>query len=232
MNRNLRISAALVALFVIAIAIVAVAGGGGDDETPPAERTAATTTTAPEAQTSTTPTRVITRDPRRLGDVGSTGVTFTEFLDFECEACRAAFPAIEDLREKYAGRVTFNIRYFPIPSHQNSRNAAVAVEAASKQGKLEEMYIRMYETQDEWGEQSDSKAALFREFAQDLGLDLKRYDAAVADPKTLERVQRDFSAGVELGVQGTPTFFIGEQRVEAQSIDDLRDAIDTAVRGT
>lgn len=231
MSRNLRISAALVALFVVVIAVIAIAGGGGDEESA-AEQTAATTPTTTAAASGSTPTRVITPDPRRLGEAGSTGVTFTEFLDFECEACGAAFPAIEDLRKKYAGRVTFNIRYFPIPSHQNSRNAAVAVEAASKQGKLEEMYVRMYETQKEWGEQSDSKAGLFREFADDLGLDLRRYDAAVEDPKTLQRVERDFEAGAALGVQSTPTFFVGEQRVEAQSIDDLREAIDTAIRGT
>ncbi|MGE4427009.1 MAG: DsbA family protein [Solirubrobacteraceae bacterium] len=227
MSRNLTIAGALVALFLILVAVVAIAGGSADDESP-AQRTAATTTTA----TGSTPARVITPDPRRLGEAGSTGVTFTEFLDFECEACRAAFPAIEELRRKYAGRVTFNIRYFPIPSHQNSRNAAVAVEAAFQQGRLEQMYVRMFETQEEWGEQSDSKAGLFREFADDLGLDLKRYDAAVADPKTLQRVERDFAAGATLGVRGTPTFFIGEERVDAQSIDDLRNAIDEAVRGT
>jgi hypothetical protein len=72
-------------------------------------------------------------------------------------------------------------RYFPIPSHTNAINSAVAVEAAAQQGKFEEMYKRMYDTQSEWGEQQDSKAALFRGFAQELGLDLTAYDKAVAE---------------------------------------------------
>lgn len=95
-------------------------------------------------------------------------MTFTEFLDFECEPCAAALPAIEQLRQEYAGRVTFNIRYFPIESHKNARNAAIAVEAAAQQGKLEAMYKKMFETQPSWGEQDDSKAAVFRGFAQGL----------------------------------------------------------------
>lgn len=40
-----------------------------------------------------------------------------EFLDFECESCRAVFPTVEMLREQNAGKVTFVVRYFPIPSH-------------------------------------------------------------------------------------------------------------------
>src|SRR3546814_20570004 len=56
-------------------------------------------------------TRVL-RDARRvIGTEGSSDVVLTEFLDFECAACRAAFPIVEDLRQKYAGQVTFTARY-------------------------------------------------------------------------------------------------------------------------
>ncbi|UUY06350.1 DsbA family protein [Svornostia abyssi] len=150
-------------------------------------------------------------------------------MDFECEACAAAYPSIEELRRQYAGRVTFNIRYFPIESHQNARNAALAVEAAAQQGKLEEMYRRMYETQASWGEQQSSKAALFRGFAKDLKLNMREYDAAVADPETAARVERDAQAGQQLGVQGTPSFFINEEKIEPQSFDDLREQLDAAI---
>lgn len=50
-------------------------------------------------------------------------MTFVEFLDFECESCRAAYPANEQLRKDYEGRVTFVVRYFPIPSHFNAERA-------------------------------------------------------------------------------------------------------------
>jgi protein-disulfide isomerase len=229
-SRNTKTSAALVGVFILIVAVVAIAAGGGDDE--PASTSATTTTDTPAATTdeSEAPApRVVAGDPRRLGRPGSSGVTFTEFLDFECESCAAAFPAIEQLRQEYAGRVTFNIRYFPIDSHKNARNAAHAVEAAAQQGKLEAMYKRMYETQTQWGEQQSSKAALFRSFAKDLDLDMSKYDATVADAKTAARVQRDVQAGQQLGVQGTPTFFIDEQQIQPQSFDDLRQQLDAAI---
>ena len=230
MSRNTRISAALVGVFLAVIAVIAVAAGGEGDEQS-ASPTAATppTATAPADEAPTNAPQVVADDPRRLGQPGTSGVTFTEFLDFECEACAAAYPSIEELRRQYAGRVTFNIRYFPIESHQNARNAALAVEAAAQQGKLEEMYQRMYETQASWGEQQSSKAALFRDFAKDLKLNMREYDAAVADPETAARVERDAQAGQQLGVQGTPSFFINEEKIEPQSFDDLREQLDAAI---
>ncbi len=73
-----------------------------------------------------------------------------EFLDFECEACRAAFPLVEQLRSQYGDRVNFVVRYFPIPAHFNAERAARAVESAAQQGKFEPMYKKMYETQSQW----------------------------------------------------------------------------------
>ncbi|WP_326638028.1 MULTISPECIES: DsbA family protein [unclassified Streptosporangium] len=67
---------------------------------------------------------------RRTPTPGS-GPGQLEFLDFECEACRAAFPVVEDLHEQYAGKVTFVVRYFPLPGHFNAERAARAVVDAA-----------------------------------------------------------------------------------------------------
>ncbi|GAA1739847.1 hypothetical protein GCM10009809_39200 [Isoptericola hypogeus] len=152
-----------------------------------------------------------------------------EFLDFECEACRAFYPAVEEVRATQGDELTLAIRYFPIPSHANSTNAAVAVEAAARQGQLEAMYQRMYETQAEWGEQRDSQAHVFRGFAQDMGLDMEQYEADVADPEVAARVQRDFDAGRALGVQGTPTFFLDGKRLEVSSPEELVQVVQEAL---
>ncbi|MDP2288159.1 MAG: thioredoxin domain-containing protein [Actinomycetota bacterium] len=153
-------------------------------------------------------------------------VTLVEFLDFECESCRAVYPFIESLRKTYAGKVRFIARYFPIPSHANAVNAALAVEAAAQQGHFEAMYSRMYETQEQWGEQEESKASLFRDFAQSIGLDLQRYDAAIADPSTLARIELDRQEGLALGVDGTPSFFLNGERIRPQSEQELQSLID------
>jgi len=168
-------------------------------------------------------------DTHRLSE-GSTGVVLVEFLDFECESCGAFYPYVEELRAEYGDRVTFAFRYFPLPGHGNSVNAAVAVEAASRQGRLEEMYARLFETQTAWGERgAESQAPLFRQYAEELGLDLARYDADVADAEVRARVDSDFQDGIALGVQSTPTFFLNDVRVELSSFDDLRAALEEAL---
>lgn len=172
---------------------------------------------------------LIRDDSRVLGEEGDSGVTFVEFLDFECEGCRAAYPFVEDLREKYAGRVTFVIRYFPMPGHVNSVRAARAVESAARQGQLEAMYGRMYETQAEWGEGREPLDHLFRSFAEDLGLDLAQYDADYASPAVAARVQRDLDDGIDLGVSGTPTFFVDGRPFHPQTVGDFDTVLDDAL---
>ncbi|MBY6709143.1 thioredoxin domain-containing protein [Rhodococcus sp. BP-241] len=172
----------------------------------------------------------VRENSHRLSDPPESRATFVEFLDFECEACRAAYPAVEQLRETYGDTVTFVVRYFPIPSHANAERAARAVEAAAQQGRFEAMYQRMYETQAQWGEQQAPMDNLFREFGAGLGLDMTAYDAAYDDPATLERIRADVADGQALGVQGTPTFFVDGVRVEATDISDLTDALDAALR--
>ena len=172
---------------------------------------------------------VVRADSHRLSTAADDKVTLVEFLDFECEACRAAFPFVESLRETYDGQVTFVARYFPIDSHVNARNAAHAVEAAARQGKFEDMYKRMYETQADWGESQDSQAALFRSFAEDLDLDMATFDADVNSPEVAERVQNDVDDGLALGVSGTPTFFLNGKMLQPETTEDFTDAIDAAL---
>ena len=139
---------------------------------------------------------------------------------------------LQELRRQYAGRVTFVLRYFPIEQHHNAMNAATAVEAAHQQGRLEAMYKQMYETQQSWGEQQESQAPLFRTFAKELGLDMKQYDADVKRASTAARVREDVEAGRALGVQGTPSFFIDEQRIQPQSAEEIQQALDAAIAGS
>ena len=157
-------------------------------------------------------------------------VTFVEFLDFECEACRAAFPVVEQLRTTYGDRVTFVIRYFPLPSHFNAERAARAVEAAAQQGQLESMYRKMFETQASWGEQTVPADEQFRGFAEELGLDMAAFDDAYSSPATLDRINRDVADGTALGVTGTPTMFLNGNRLQVSSEQDLLDAFDAALR--
>ena len=224
MTKNLKatITVVLVAVGVLALLLLVNRPSGPE---PAAQGSSAAQTVAPVA-----PADMLVREnSHRLSTAADGRVTFVEFLDFECEACGAAYPAVEQLRSEYGDRVTFVARYFPLPGHFNAQNAAVAVEAAAQQGRFEAMYQRMFETQTTWGEQRVSHAPLFRQFAADLGLDMAAYDRAVANPATLQRVHADQQDGHAAGVQGTPTFFLDGRKLEPRSIDDLRTALDQAL---
>ncbi|MEU9191226.1 thioredoxin domain-containing protein [Streptomyces sp. NPDC048484] len=149
----------------------------------------------------------------RLSEPKRSELTVAEFLDFECEACGAMYPVVERLREEYGDRVTFVARYFPMPGHRNGELAARTAEAAARQGRFEDMYSKLFTTQKEWGEASESKQDVFRGYAKQLGLDMKKFDAALADPEVAGRVQDDQRDGLGLGAQGTPTFFVDGEMV-------------------
>ncbi|WP_372469097.1 DsbA family protein [Microbacterium maritypicum] len=185
------------------------------------------TTAPPEGEERQT----VRTDSHVLDDGGEGAVTVVEFLDFECEACGAFYPIVEELREKFDGEITYVVRYFPLPGHINSTQAALAAEAAAQQDRFEDMYHRLFETQAQWGEQPQETPEVFRGFAEDLGLDMTAYDAAIADPATAERVQADKSDGEKLEVSSTPSFFVDGRKVELQEWDDLEQAIEKAVNG-
>ena len=213
--RNVVVSGVLLVLFAVVVGVAVVV-------TKPS-------TEPGGAQAAGASSLVVRQDSHVLDEAGEGAPVLVEFLDFECEACLAAYPLVEQVRKEYAGELTFVVRYFPIDGHANSMNAAVAVEAAAQQGRFEDMYERMYQTQPEWGEQQESKAPLFRQFAQELGLDIEAYDAAVADPATQQRVEQDRQDGMALGVQGTPTFFLDGEPMQLTSAEDFRAQIDAAV---
>ncbi|MFF4983819.1 DsbA family protein [Streptomyces sp. NPDC001046] len=163
----------------------------------------------------------------RLTEPEKSELTIVEFLDFECEACGAYYPVVEQLRKEYGDRVTFVARYFPMPGHRNAEPAARAAEAAARQGKFEAMYTKLFTTQKEWGESQEWKAPLLRGYAKDLGLNMKKFDADFADPATAGRIQTDQRDGLGLDVQGTPTFLVDGKKIQPPaSYEEFKTLID------
>lgn len=92
------------------------------------------------------------------------------------------------------------------------------------------MYKQMYETQSQWGEIAESQEALFRSYAQDLGLDMARFESDLGSRGVRERVERDFEEGRRLGVQGTPTLFLNDVKLDQMpSYEQLKAQIDSAL---
>lgn len=185
---------------------------------------------APAAPQPAANAQLVREDSHRLTSPAVEKAQLVEFLDFECESCRAAHPLVEELKEEYGDRITFVNRYFPLPGHRNSGTAALAVEASAQQGKYREMTAKLFETQTEWGGKQDSQAPVFRGYAEELGLDLARYDAAVGDEKTRERIRKDVVDGTALGVKGTPTFFLNGKKLVLNTEAEFRQMLTDAAR--
>jgi len=170
------------------------------------------------AEVSVDDTRLVRPDSATLGVAGAP-VTIVEFLDPECESCRAAFPFVKQLLEEYDERVRLVVRYFPL--HNNSVLAATATEAAGAQGMYWEMQEMLFSRQSEWGEQQTPQTGLFVSYATELGLNIEQFTADLQNPDYLAKIERDRADGQALGVTGTPTFFINGRQVEELSADSI-----------
>lgn len=171
-------------------------------------------------------TRLVRADSPVYGPAAAK-VTLVEFLDPECEACRAIHPVVNDLKTKYKDRFRLVVRYMPL--HSNSILAASAAEAAGAQGRYWEYLDVLYRTQSEWGEKQTPQRERFLEYARVLNLDLAAFEKAIDDPKWAAKVERDRADGVASGVKGTPTFFLDGKLLELKALGDLEAALKAAL---
>ncbi len=154
----------------------------------------------------------VAQDDYTIGPKNSK-VVLVEYSDFECPACAAFHPIIKDLLKAHP-EVLFVSRYFPLQGHKNGMTSALVVEAAGQQGKFWEMHDKVFETQKEWGGKNVADANLFREYAQELDLNMEQYVADMQSDAARARVQRDYDAGIKADVRGTPTFFLNGKQIE------------------
>jgi protein-disulfide isomerase len=168
-------------------------------------------------------------------------VTLVEFLDPECESCAAFSPVVKKMLKDYDGKVRLVVRYMPF--HPNSVLAATVTEAAGEQGKYWEMQEMLFRRQSEWGEvhghgpqaapaaaRREPAGVLFERYAAELGLDVGRVRAAVAERRYAPKVERDMRDGQGLGVTKTPTFFVNGRQLARFSQQDLRALIEDELK--
>ncbi len=157
----------------------------------------------------------------------SAPVTIVEFLDPECESCRAMHPIVNTVLEEYGDRVRLVIRYMPF--HDNSLLAASALEEAREVGKFEEALDVLFENQPIWASHQDPKPELIAPILADLGIQSDRLERDYVIPKHLWKIERDQADGVRLGIQGTPVFFVNGVRLSGLGYGPLKAAIERAL---
>src|SRR6266850_3142716 len=136
-------------------------------------------------------------------------VTLVEYGDFECPYCAAAHVIVKQAQELLADQMCFVFRHFPLTQiHPYAEPAAEAAEAAGAQGFFWEMHDLLYENQPMF----DPPHLVA--YADELGLDTRRFVREVESGVHRPRVREDFMSGVRSGVNGTPAFFINGERYD------------------
>lgn len=172
-----------------------------------------------------------TEPSKHVKGQGTAGVTLVEYGDFQCPVCGTYFPILKAVEAQYADQITFQFRNFPIVQlHPNAMTAHRAAEAAGNQGKFFEMHDLLYSRQQLWTN-ATSVNKIFEAYAQELGLDINRYQQDVASEATLAVINADVTTGQKLGVTGTPTFFVNDKKIEnPRSVEDFAKVIDEAIK--
>src|SRR5215217_7557959 len=149
-------------------------------------------------------------------------VTIVEFTDFQCPACAAMHPVLEEVLKSYGNKVRFVVRDFPLSQHEFARTAAEAANAANAQGKFFEYITVLFKNQKALDTPS------LKKYATELGLDRARFDAALDRGVYATEVEKDVADGEIYGVGSTPTIFVNGVQLRVLSAEGLKQAIDTA----
>ena len=149
----------------------------------------------------------VTTDRDHIQGRADAPVTLVLYGDYECPYSGKAYPIVHEVQARMADRLRFVFRNFPITTlHPHAEHAAEAAEAAAAHGKFWEMHDLLYENQKRLRDRD------LHAYAEQLGLDIERFDKELAEHVHLPRVHEDLMSGVRSGVEGTPTFFVNGVR--------------------
>src|ERR1019366_6506628 len=152
-------------------------------------------------------------------------ITLIEFSDFQCPYCSRAKGTLDELQKQYKDDLQITFRHYPLPFHNNAMPAAIAAVAAQEQGKFWQMHDKLF------ANQQALAVAELEKYAQEIGLDMAKFKAAIDNPKTKTAVEADAKMGSSFGVGGTPSFFInGHSFSGAYPLESFKKAIDEEIK--
>jgi len=146
---------------------------------------------------------------------GKATLVLVEYGDYQCDSCGQAYPILKSIQKTFGDRLMFVFRNFPLSeAHPDAYKAAIAAEAAALQNKFWEMHDAIYENQD----QLDWDHLL--SYAETIGLDLNRFKEDIETDSVTAKIDDDFESGVRSGVNGTPSFFINNEKYNGSWEED------------
>lgn len=160
----------------------------------------------------------------------SAKIVVTEYADFQCPACAIYNPVVNQILQEYKGKVKLIYRFFPLTSvHKNSVISGQAGYGAWKMGKFAEMKDLLYENQAKWENLSDPRET-FIGYAKDLGLKTDEFTNAMNSSEAKKAVLKGETEALGLGLNSTPSFFIGNKYFVPKGIDTFKDLINEQLK--
>lgn len=158
-------------------------------------------------------------------------VVIQEFSDFECPFCSRVVPTVKQIKEQYGNKVKIVWRNLPLPFHKKADLAAEAAREVYEQ-KGDAAFWAYH---DKLFENQKSEDGLLRpgleKYAQELGVDMTKFKAALDNRTHKDRVNADKEAGNKVGISGTPAFVInGYYLSGAQPFPSFKKLIDLALK--
>ena len=152
-------------------------------------------------------------------------VTIVAFSDFQCPYCQRAQSVIDEVMKSFGGKVQLVHRDFPLEGHSQAMVAARAARCAGEQGRFWEYHHSLMMVR------GDLSEVDLRQRASGLKLDLAPFAACLGSERHDASIRDGLEAGLKLGVNSTPTFFInGQMLVGAKPFEAFKDAIEAELK--
>ena len=133
-------------------------------------------------------------------------------------------PELEQVLEKYPNQVKLVFKNFPLRNHKFAMQAAIAALAAEKQGKFWEFHDLLFKDYSHLNEEK------IKEIAQQLKLNMEKFEKDRKDPQIMAMINRDIAEGNRAGVRGTPTVFINGRLLRNRSMAGFQELIEKALK--
>ena len=145
---------------------------------------------------------VVTKGLPGKGNLKNPKITIVECSDFDCPFCKRGADTVAQIVKEYGDKAAVYFRNYPLPMHKMAEPAHRAGIAAQNQGKFWEMHDLLFADKEK---RSDAD---FKAYAQQLGLDVVKFERDYADPATAQRVKDDMAECGKMEVRGAPGFLI------------------------
>lgn len=153
------------------------------------------------------PNAYIYQESPILGDPNAP-ITILAFIDFECPFCQRGYPIFEQVVTEFDGIVKVVFKHFPVEViHPQANNASLAAQCAQQSGQFWEYYRLVFERK------VLTDSALIG-YATELSLPEDAFANCIARRTFQDVVNQDLQDGLDIGVRGTPTYIINNQKLE------------------